>query len=397
MNVLSDRIQRLAESETIAMSQKSRDLKALGHDVINLSLGEPDFNTPEIIKKAGIQAIEDNVSHYTPVPGLVEVRTSICKKLKRDNDLDYSIDQIVVSTGAKQSLINTVLCLVNPGEKVVVATPYWVSYKEMIGFAQGEMIEVKAGVEQNFKITPQQLDEHLDRDTKLFMFSSPSNPTGGAYSKDEMLALGEVFKKYPNVFIISDEIYEHIRFEGEHFSLAAIPELYDRVITVNGVSKSFAMTGWRIGYIASSKEIAGACNKMQGQFTSAPSGISQMATIAAMEMDPAELRPMVNEFKKRRELMISGLSAIEGLVCNRPEGAFYLFPKVSSLFGKSHNGRQINNAGDLCMYLLEMAHVATVSGGAFGADEYIRLSYAASEEDLQKALNRIKSAIEQLS
>jgi aspartate aminotransferase len=376
MNVLSDRIQRLAESETIAMSQKSRDLKALGHDVINLSLGEPDFNTPEIIKKAGIQAIKDNVSHYTPVPGLVEVRTSICKKLKRDNALDYSIDQIVVSTGAKQSLMNTVLCLVNPGDKVVVATPYWVSYKEMIGFAQGEMIEVKAGVEQNFKITPQQLDEHLDRDTKLFMFSSPSNP---------------------NVFIISDEIYEHIRFEGEHFSLAAIPELYDRVITVNGVSKSFAMTGWRIGYIASSKEIAGACNKMQGQFTSAPSGISQMATIAAMEMDPAELRPMVNEFKKRRELMITGLSAIEGLVCNRPEGAFYLFPKVSSLFGKSHNGRQINNAGDLCMYLLEMAHVATVSGGAFGADEYIRLSYAASEEDLQKALNRIKSAIEQLS
>ena len=325
------------------------------------------------------------------------MRTSICKKLKRDNALDYSIDQIVVSTGAKQSLMNTVLCLVNPGDKVVVATPYWVSYKEMIGFAQGEMIEVKAGVEQNFKITPEQLDEHLEQDTKLFMFSSPSNPTGGAYSKDEMLALGEVFKKYPNVFIISDEIYEHIRFEGEHFSLAAIPELYDRVITVNGVSKSFAMTGWRIGYIASSKEIAGACNKMQGQFTSAPSGISQMATIAAMEMDPAELRPMVNEFKKRRELMITGLSAIEGLVCNRPEGAFYLFPKVSSLFGKSHNGRQINNAGDLCMYLLEMAHVATVSGGAFGADEYIRLSYAASEEDLQKALNRIKSAIEQLS
>ena len=397
MNVLSDRIQRLAESETIAMSQKSRDLKALGHDVINLSLGEPDFNTPEIIKLAGIQAIEDNVSHYTPVPGLVEVRKSICKKLKRDNALDYSIDQIVVSTGAKQSLMNTVLCLVNPGDKVAVATPYWVSYKEMIGFAQGEMIEVKAGVEKNFKITPQQLDEHLDHDTKLFMFSSPSNPTGGAYSKDEILALGEVFKKYPNVFIISDEIYEHIRFEGEHFSLAAIPKLYDRVITVNGVSKSFAMTGWRIGYIASSKEIAGACNKMQGQFTSAPSGISQMATIAAMEMDPAELRPMVNEFKKRRELMISGLSAIEGLVCNHTEGAFYLFPKVSSLFSKSHNGRQINNAGDLCMYLLETAHVATVSGGAFGADEYIRLSYAASQDDLQKALNRMKSAIEQLS
>ncbi len=397
MNVLSDRIQRLGESETIAMSQKSRDLKALGHDVINLSLGEPDFNTPEIIKNAGIQAIKDNYSHYTPVPGLVEVREAIVAKLKRDNRLEYSIDQIVVSTGAKQSLMNTVLCLVNPGEKVVVATPYWVSYKEMIGFAEGEIIEVQAGVEQNFKITPEQLDAHLDHDTKMFMFSSPSNPTGGAYSKEELLALGEVFKKYPNVFIVSDEIYEHIRFEGEHFSLAAIPELYSRVITVNGVSKSFAMTGWRIGYIAASKEIAKACNKMQGQFTSAPSSISQMATLAAMEMDPILLKPMVAEFKKRRELMIGGLSSIEGLVCNRPEGAFYLFPKVSSLFGKRHADRTINNAGDLCMYLLEVGHVATVSGSAFGADEYIRLSYAASEEDLKKALTRIKKAIDQLS
>lgn len=397
MNVLSDRIQKLAESETIAMSQKSRDLKALGHDVINLSLGEPDFNTPEIIKNAAIQAVKDNVSHYTPVPGLVEVREAIAMKLKRDNGLSYSIDQIVVSTGAKQSLMNTVLCLVNPGDKVVVATPYWVSYKEMIGFAEGQIVEVIAGVEQNFKITPEQLDDHLDQDTKLFMFSSPSNPTGGAYSKDELLALGEVFKKYPNVFIISDEIYEHIRFEGEHFSLAAIPELYDRVITVNGVSKSFAMTGWRIGYIGASKEIAKACNKMQGQFTSAPSGISQMATLAAMLMDPADLKPMVNEFNKRRELMIEGLSSIDGVVCNRPEGAFYLFPKVSSIFGKSFDGRKINNAGDLCMYLLETAHVATVSGSAFGADEYIRLSYAASEDDLKKALDRIKKAIDQLS
>ena len=373
MNVFSDRIQKLAESETIAMSQKSRDLKALGHDVINLSLGEPDFNTPEVIKNAAIQAVKDNVSHYTPVPGLVEVRKAIAAKLKRDNDLEYSMDQIVVSTGAKQSLMNTVLCLVNPGDKVVVATPYWVSYKEMIGFAEGHMIEVQAGVEQDFKITPEQLDAHLDQDTKLFMFSSPSNPTGGAYSKEELLALGEVFKKYPNVFIISDEIYEHIRFEGDHFSLAAIPELYSRVITVNGVSKSFAMTGWRIGYIAASKEIAKACTKMQGQFTSAPSGISQMATVAAMEMNPADLEPMVKEFKKRRELMIDGLSKIDGVVCNRPEGAFYLFPKISSLFGKSHNDMQINNASELSMYLLETAHVATVSGSAFGADEYIRL------------------------
>lgn len=396
MSILSSRIERMAESETIAMSQRSRDLKAQGHDVINLSLGEPDFNTPDIIKEAGIQAIKDNYSHYTPVPGLVELREAIVEKLRRDNQLSYTPDQIVVSTGAKQSLMNVVLCLIDPGDKVVVAAPYWVSYEAMVNFADGEMITVNAGVEQNFKITPQQLDDALTEDTKLFMFSSPSNPTGGAYSEDELRALAEVFKRYPNTYIISDEIYEHIRFEGKHFSLAQIPELYDRVIVVNGVSKSFAMTGWRIGYIAANKTIAKACTKMQGQFTSGASGISQMASRAAMYVLAEDLSDMVNAFSKRREIMIEGLSNIPGFVCNRPEGAFYLFPKVSELFGKRFNDQVIENATDLCMYLINEAHVATVPGSAFGADNYIRLSYAASEEELKTALDRIRKAIEQL-
>jgi aspartate aminotransferase len=396
MTILSNRIERLAESETIAMSQRSRDLRVQGHDVINLSLGEPDFNTPESIKAAGVQAIHDNVTHYPPVPGFPEVRKAIADKLLRDNGVQYSPDQIVLSTGAKQSLMNVVLCLIDPGDEVVVATPYWVSYKAMVDFAEGSFKEVSADVEQDFKITPDQLDAALSDKTKLFMFSSPSNPTGAAYSEDELRALGDVFKRYPHVHIISDEIYEHIRFEGKHFSLAAIPELYDRVITVNGVSKSFAMTGWRIGYIAASAAIAKACTKMQGQFTSAPSGISQMATMKAMEVSAEELKPMVDAFAKRREVMIDGLSEIEGLVCNRPEGAFYLFPKVSDLFGKRFNGNPINDASDLCMYLLNEAHVATVPGTAFGAANYIRLSYAASEEELKEALRRIKNAIEAL-
>ncbi len=397
MTILSNRIERLAESETIAMSQRSRDLRAQGHDVINLSLGEPDFNTPDTIKDAGIQAINDNVTHYPPVPGFPEVRKAIAEKLLRDNGVKYTPDQIVLSTGAKQSLMNVVLCLINPGDEVLVATPYWVSYKAMVDFAEGNFKEVHADVEQDFKLSPEQLDAALTDKSKLFMFSSPSNPTGAAYSESELRALGEVFKKYPKVHIISDEIYEHIRFEGEHFSLAAIPELYDRVITVNGVSKSFAMTGWRIGYIAASLPIAKACTKMQGQFTSAPSGISQMATLKAMETSADELKEMVNAFAKRREVMIEGLEQIEGMICNRPEGAFYLFPKVSALFGKKSNSQPIEDASALCMYLLNEAHVATVPGTAFGAPNYIRLSYAASEAELKEALRRIKSAIEALT
>ena len=396
MSNLSQRIQRLAESETIAMSQRSRDLQSQGVDVINLSLGEPDFNTPEFIKEAAIQAVRDNYSHYPPVPGYLEVREAISAKLKRDNGAEYAPNQIVISTGAKQSLMNAVLCLVDPGDKVVVAAPYWVSYQAMIEFAEGELEPISTGVEQNFKITPEQLDEALDYDVKAFMFSSPSNPTGGAYTADELKALGEVFKKYPNVFILSDEIYEHIRFVGSHFSLASIPELYDRVITINGVSKSFAMTGWRIGYIAAPIQVAKACTKMQGQFTSAPSGISQMAAKAAMEADPADVQFMVEAFSKRRSIMIKGLNNIPGFICNEPEGAFYLFPKISDHLGKSFEGQPIDSAKDFCMYLMNEAHVATVPGSAFGADEYIRLSYAASEEQLLEALSRIETAVMKL-
>ncbi len=396
MSNLSQRIQRLAVSETIAMSQRSRDLQSQGVDVINLSLGEPDFNTPEFIKEAAIQAVRDNYSHYPPVPGYLEVREAIAAKLKRDNGAEYAPNQIVISTGAKQSLMNAVLCLVDPGDKVVVAAPYWVSYQAMIEFAEGELVPISTGVEQNFKITPEQLDEALDYDVKAFMFSSPSNPTGGAYTADELKALGEVFKKYPNVFILSDEIYEHIRFVGSHFSLASIPELYDRVITINGVSKSFAMTGWRIGYIAAPIQVAKACTKMQGQFTSAPSGISQMAAKAAMEADPADVQFMVEAFSKRRSIMIKGLNNIPGFICNEPEGAFYLFPKISDHLGKSFEGQPIDSAKDFCMYLMNEAHVATVPGSAFGADEYIRLSYAASEEQLLEALSRIETAVMKL-
>ncbi|MEX2597412.1 MAG: pyridoxal phosphate-dependent aminotransferase [Salibacteraceae bacterium] len=397
MTLLSKRIEELAESETIAMSQRSRDLKDQGHDVINLSLGEPDFNTPQFIKDAAIEAIENNITHYPPVPGFLEVRQAISQKLKRDNNVEYNADQIVISTGAKQSLMNAVLCLVNPGDKVAVAAPYWVSYKAMVDFAGGSLIEIMAEVEADFKITPTQLENALKENPKLFMFSSPSNPTGGAYSEKELRALGEVFENHPNTTIVSDEIYEHIRFEGHHFSLASIPSLYDRVITINGVSKSFAMTGWRIGYLAASKTIAKACTKMQGQFTSAPSGISQMAAKRAMEATKVDLQEMIDAFAYRRSIMIDGLTEINGMICNQPEGAFYLFPKVSALFGKKFNGESIENATDLCMYLLNEVHVATVPGSAFGADEYIRLSYAASEHELREALTRIKRAVEALS
>jgi aspartate aminotransferase len=396
MTILSDRIENLAESATIAMSQRSRDLKAKGLDVINLSLGEPDFNTPDFIKEAAKRAVAENYTHYTPVPGYLEVREAIALKLKRDNGLDYHPNQIVVSTGAKQSIINAVLCLVNKGDEVLIPAPYWVSYREMALYSEGTVVPIQAEVEQGFKITPQQLEAHISDKTKLFIFSSPSNPTGGGYTENELRALGEVFKRYPKIHIISDEIYEHIRYIGHHFSMASIPELYERVITVNGVSKAFAMTGWRIGYIAASKQIATACTKIQGQFTSAPSSISQMAAKAAMEADPKDIQFMVDAFARRRKIMIDGLSSIEGLICNEPEGAFYLFPKVDALLGSHFGDRQIKTAEDLCMYLLEEAHVATVDGSAFGADEYIRLSYAASEETLKEAIERIRLAIAKL-
>ena len=396
MSILSDRIENLGESATIAMSQMSRDLAAKGVDVINLSLGEPDFNTPDFIKEAAKKSIDENYTHYTPVPGYLEVRKSIAQKLKRDNDLEYTAEQIVLSTGAKQSIINTVLCLVNKGDEVLIPGPYWVSYREMALYSEGTVVPIKTGVEQGFKITPSQLESHITEKTKLFIFSSPSNPTGSGYTENELRALGEVFKRHPKVHIISDEIYEHIRYTGSHFSMARINELYDRVITVNGVSKAFAMTGWRLGYIATSKQIAKACTKIQGQFTSAPSSISQMAAKAAMEVDPAEIKFMVDAFAIRRKIMMNGISSIEGLTCVAPEGAFYLFPKVSALFGSSFQGKNISNSQDLCMYLLQEAHVATVDGSAFGADEYIRLSYAASDEVLKEAISRIAKAISKL-
>lgn len=394
---LTDRIEQLEESATIAMSQRSRDLRAKGIDIINLSLGEPDFNTPDFIKAAAKKAIDDNITHYPPVPGFPEVRKAIADKLKRDNGIDYAPEQIVISTGAKQSIINAVLCLVNPGDEVILPTPFWVSYKEMVRFAEGEAVEVPTTIEEDFKLSPAKLEAAITDKTRMIIFSSPSNPTGSAYSEAELRALAAIIEKFPDVLVICDEIYEHIRFIGKHFSMAAIPEIHDRVITINGVSKAFAMTGWRIGYLAASKEIAAACTKMQGQFTSAASGISQKAAQAAFEADPSEIKFMVDAFEKRRQLMIDGLRKIEGVECNEPEGAFYLFPRIINFFGKSTGSVSIQSSEDLCMYLLEEGHVATVPGSAFGLEGYIRLSYAASEQELLSALERIQSALEKLS
>lgn len=396
MALLTDRIEGLAESATIAMSQRSRDLRAKGVDVINLSLGEPDFDTPDFIKEAAKKAIDDNYSHYPPVPGYPEVREAIAAKLKRDNGLEYKPSQIIISTGAKQSIMNAVLCLVGPGDEVILPAPFWVSYREMVNYAEGIPVEIPTELESDFKVTPEQLEAAITDKTKLILFSSPSNPTGGAYTRQELEALAAVIKKHPKIIVICDEIYEHIRYLGEHFSLAAIADIYDQVITINGVSKAFAMTGWRIGYLAASEEIVKACTKMQGQFTSAPSGISQKAAQAAMEADPKVVGYMLDAFRTRRSLMVKGISEIEGFECNKPEGAFYLFPRVAALFGKSHAGGMINNSDDLCMYLLEYGHVAAVPGSAFGLEGYIRLSYAASEKDLTEAIARISQAVKAL-
>lgn len=386
----------MAESATIAMSQKSRDLRSKGIDVINLSLGEPDFNTPDFIKSAAKDAIDQNYTHYPPVPGYLEVRESIAAKLKRDNNIECSASQIVISTGAKQSIMNAVLCLVNPGDEVVLPAPYWVSYREMIRYAGGTVVELPVGIEKQFKISPEQLESAITDKTKLILFSSPSNPTGSAYSESELRALASVIERHAGLHVISDEIYEHIRYKGKHFSMGSIASIADRVITVNGVSKAFAMTGWRIGYLAAAPGIAKACTKIQGQFTSAPSGISQMAAKAAVEADPSAVQFMVDEFEQRRSLMMTGLSAINGLECNDPEGAFYLFPRVTQLIGKSADSWTIGSSDDLSLYLLEVAHVATVPGSAFGMPDCIRLSYAASREDLQRAIERIAKAVNNL-
>jgi aspartate aminotransferase len=390
---LSERLLTMEESATIAMSRKSRELKAQGKDIISLSLGEPDFFTPQFIKDAALEAMNNNFTMYTPVPGYDDLRESIALKFKRDNNLVYTKDQIVVSTGAKQSIANVVLSLINPGDEVIIPSPYWVSYLEIVKVAEGIPVIVHAGIENDFKITGAQLEAAITPKTKLMLFSTPCNPTGSVYSKDELKDLANVLQKYPSLIALSDEIYEHINFEGKHESLAQFPEIYDQVVTVNGVSKAWAMTGWRLGYIAAHKDIAAACDKVQGQFTSATCSITQKAAIAAMNADPKVLDEMIGAFKSRRKLVLEALAEIPGLVSNKPGGAFYVFPNVSSFFGKSYNGRKISNSDELCMYLLEEGLVALVGGDAFGDPNCMRISYAASEKTLTEAMKRIKNAL----
>ncbi|MFL5753521.1 MAG: pyridoxal phosphate-dependent aminotransferase [Bacteroidia bacterium] len=397
MTRLSDRIQQLSESQTIAMARKCRELAAQGIDIISLSLGEPDFSTPEVIKEAAKKAIDDNFSYYTHVSGYLELRQAICKKFKRDNGLDYTADEIVVSTGAKQSIANAVLCLINPGDEVIVPSPYWVSYLEILKLAGAKPIVVRTTIEDNFKITAAKLEQHIGPKTRMMMFSTPCNPTGSIYSKAELKAIAEVVSKHEELYILSDEIYEHINFAGGHESMAQFDFIKDRVITINGVSKGFAMTGWRGGILAAPKWIAQACDKMQGQFTSATCSITQKAMQTAMELPADATHPMRDAFKKRRDLVVKLMKEIPGFKCNLPEGAFYVFPEVSYYFGKSFNGKTIQNATDLSMFILEQANVALVPGAAFGDDNYIRFSYATSEDKLSEALKRMKTALEKLN
>ena len=393
---LSELLLAMEESATIAMAKKSRELKSQGKDVISLSLGEPDFHTPEFIKDAAIEALAQNYTTYTPVPGYDDLRESIAYKFLRDNNLTYTKDQIVVSTGAKQSIANLVLSLINPGDEVIIPAPYWVSYLEIVKVAEGIPVVIAAGIDKDFKITGAELEAAITPKTKLLMFSTPCNPTGSVYSKEELQDIARVLAKYPQIVAMSDEIYEHINFVGKHESLAQFPEIYDQVVTVNGVSKAWAMTGWRLGYLGAPKAIALACDKVQGQFTSATCSITQRATIAAMNADPSVLKEMIAAFESRRNLVLSGLRKIPGLKVNNPEGAFYVFPDCSSYFGKTYNGQTISNSDDLCMYLLEVALVACVGGAAFGDPNCFRISYAASEETLQKAVDRIANALGQL-
>ncbi|MBW6497660.1 MAG: pyridoxal phosphate-dependent aminotransferase [Bacteroidales bacterium] len=396
MIALSHRITQLSESETLAMARKSRELKAQGFDVINLSLGEPDFFTPTYIKEAAKTAIDENYSFYTPVNGYLELRQAICNKLKRDNQLEFAPDQIVVTTGAKQALINALLCLVNPGEEVIVAAPYWVSYRDMVKLAEGEAVYVKAGIESDFKVTPEQLEAAITPKTRMFMFSSPCNPTGSVYTRQELKALAEVFERHPQVYILSDEIYEHINFSGKHESIAQFESVRERVIIINGVSKGFAMTGWRVGYLAAHIDIAKACTKLQGQFTSGTNSIAQRATIAAMDADPANTYLMLEKFRERRDLVLDLMKDIPGMITNIPEGAFYVFPNVKAYFGKTDGETVVKDAPDLCMYLLNKAQVALVPGDAFGDPECIRFSYATSNDLLVEAVARIKKALAEL-
>ena len=397
MTHLSERIKSLSESQTIAMARKSRELIAQGVDVISLSLGEPDFNTPDSIKEAAKKAIDDNFSYYTHVSGYLELRQAICEKFKRDNDLHYTPEEIVVSTGAKQSIANAILAILNPGDEVIVPSPFWVSYLELLKLAEAVPVVVKTTIENNFKITPQQLRNAITPKTRMMIFSSPCNPTGSVYSAAELKSIAEVIAAFPELYILSDEIYEHINFVGGHQCMAQFGFIKDRVITINGVSKGFAMTGWRGGILAAPKWIAQACDKMQGQFTSATSSITQKAMHAAMLLPAASTHYMRDAFLRRRNLVVEGLKQIKGLKVNNPDGAFYVFPEVSYFFGKGFDGKKINNATDLCSFLLEDAHVALVPGAAFGDDNYLRFSYATSDDRLVEAIRRIKISLEKLS
>lgn len=390
---LSERINKLETSATLAMAAKARELRAQGKKIIGLSLGEPDFNTPDFIKEAAIQAINDNYNSYTPVDGYVELKDAIIEKFKRDNNLTYNLSQVVVSTGAKQSLANVAMVMLNPGDEVILPCPYWVSYRDIVKIAEGTPIEVKTSIENDFKMTPEQLEAAITPKTKMLWFSSPCNPSGSLYSTEELRALADVLQKYPQIIVVSDEIYEHINFVGGHASMAQFEDMYDRTVTVNGVSKAFAMTGWRIGYIGAPEYIARACNKIQGQITSGANCIAQRATITALKAPVSKIRYMIDKFKERRSLILNLLNEVEGFKCNEPEGAFYVFPNVSELFGKTFKGKKIENATDLSMYLLEEAQVATVTGEAFGNPDCIRISYAASEQEISQAIAQIKEAL----
>ena len=392
----SERLMRLSPSETLAMSQKSSELKAQGIDVINLSVGEPDFNTPEHIKEAAKKAIDENYSRYSPVPGYPALRNAIVAKLKNENGLDYTAAQISCANGAKQSVCNTIMALVNPGDEVIIPAPYWVSYPEMAKLADGVPVTIPAGIEQDFKITPAQLEAAITPKTKLLILCSPSNPTGSVYSREELAGLASVLAKHPQVYVIADEIYEHINYIGKHESIAQFPEIRDRVVIVNGVSKAYAMTGWRIGFIAGPEWIVKAVNKLQGQYTSGPCSVSQKAAEAAYTGTQAPVEEMRQAFQRRRDLIVKLAKEVPGFEVNMPEGAFYLFPKCSSYFGKTDGERTITGAADLAMYLLEVGHVACVGGAAFGAPECIRMSYATSDENIIEAMRRIKEALAKL-
>ena len=383
----------MATSATLAMAAKARELKAEGKDIIGLSLGEPDFNTPDFIKEAAKTAVDENYNSYTPVDGYVELKQAIITKFKRDNNLNYQPSQIVVSTGAKQCLANVALVMLNEGDEVILPCPYWVSYADIVKLSDGVPVEVMTSIENDFKMTPQQLEAAITPKTKMIWFSSPCNPSGSVYSKSELRALADMLKNHPNIYIVSDEIYEHINFVGGHASMAEFEDMYDRTITVNGVSKAFAMTGWRIGFLGASEAIARACNKMQGQITSGANCIAQRAVITALEASPTKVQYMIDEFKVRRDLILGLLKDIDGFTCNTPEGAFYVFPDVSTFFGKTLNGTLIKNATDFSLYLLEAALVATVTGDAFGNPNCIRISYAASQDQIIEAINRIKKAV----